>query len=151
MELKRYRDRIHRREYEAVELTPENIEEIGQLLNLEYVKEYVSEDGTVEEALFLSGDADPIKAGVFIVQRVNTKEQAWAIKPRDFDYWYNEIEVHPFVPNVIYSDYDYGTPCVFCGHLYGDVPYHRDVVPGESIKLPDGTNLTITTRSVPDV
>lgn len=143
MELKRYQDH-HQDEYEAVQLTPENLEEVAQHLGLEYVKDYVNDDGEVEEALFRPGHADAVHIGDFVVQRVNTNQQAYAVYAGDFDHFYKEIKEHAFVPQITYSSDDhYPVPCVFCGNTRYDVPYHRDVVVGEMLKLPDGTNLRI--------
>lgn len=147
MELKRYRDRTHHREFEAVQLTPDNMEEVAKHLRLEYVKDYVQEDGTVEEALFRTGRAEPVVIGMFVVQRVNSNEQAHAVYAGDFDYFYEEIPLHAFVPQIMYSNDDlYPTPCVFCGNERDTVPYHRDLIPGETMKLPDGTTLIIKER-----
>lgn len=148
MELRRYHGRDHTAiEYEAVQVTPENIEEVAKHFQLEYVKAYVDEDGT-EQALFRPGYSGAVHVGDFIVQKVNSNQQAYAVLASEFNYFYREIKEHPFVPQITYSsDNDrYPRPCVFCGHEYDDVPYHRDGIPGEVLKLPDGGTLRIIVK-----
>lgn len=146
MEMKRYHSRRTELEYEAVQITPENIQEVAEHFSLEYVKEHINDDCLVEQALFRPGYNVPVHVGDFVVQPMNTEQQAYAVLAADFDYYYVEIVPHPFVPQVFYSDGLYEIPCVFCGNTKDGVPYHRDGIPGEVLKLPDGGTLRIIVK-----
>lgn len=144
MDLQRYSSNREEIEYEGVQLTPDNLEEVAKHFELEYVKDYMNEDGTVEEALFRSGGSVPVVVGMFVVRPIHGVPQVSAVYAGDFSYFFTEIKEHPFVPQIIYSkDENYPVPCVFCGHERHGAPYHRDLVPGETLTLPDGSKLKI--------
>lgn len=145
--LKRYWSDRTEIEYEGVQLTPENMEEVAEHFQLEHVKGYSIEDDIIEEALFRPGRTEIIRVGDFVLQALNSKVPPFAVHPDDFDHFYKEIQVHPYVPQIMYSDSElYPSPCVFCGHSRDSVPYHRDGIPGEVLKLPDGGTLRIIVR-----
>lgn len=144
MELKRYWHDRHELEYEGVQITPENMKDVAEHFHLEYVEEFMDEEGGVESALFRSGNANAIHVGDFVVQSVKTKLQAYAVLASEFSWFFTEIKEHPFVPQIMSStEENYPSPCVFCGNERYEVPYHRDLVPGETLTLPDGGTLKL--------
>lgn len=144
MELARYWSDRTGIEYEAIQLNEQNSREVAEYFELEHVKEYLTEDGTVEEVLFRPGDANPVSIGMFVVRTINNSLPAYIVYAGDFDFYFKEIKVHAYVPQMFYSsNLNYVIPCVFCGKARDEVPYHRDPIPGETLKLPDGGTLRI--------